>query len=172
MWTPESGLSKEEVETRRKMDGYNEVAEKKAHPVLMFLGKFWGLSAWMLELIIVLSIFTRNIPDLLVVGVLLVVNAVFSFTQEHRAAGVVEALGKRLRINARVKRGRVWQVLPARDLVTGDIVRLRSGDIVPADVKLLSGVLSLDQSVLTGESKDAEKMPGRHAFLGLRRAAG
>jgi plasma-membrane proton-efflux P-type ATPase len=157
---PESGLSNEEVETRRKVDGFNEVAEKKTHPVLLFLGKFWGLSAWMLELIIVLSIITRNIPDLLVVAVLLVVNAVLSFTQEHRAAGVVEALRKRLRIGARVKRGRVWQVLPAKVLVTGDIVRLRSGDIVPADVKLLSGLLSLDQSALTGESRDAEKGPG------------
>jgi plasma-membrane proton-efflux P-type ATPase len=157
---PDTGISAAEVETRRKTDGFNEVAEKKGHPVLMFLGKFWGLSAWMLELIIVLSIFTRNIPDLLVVGVLLVVNAVLSFTQEHRAAGVVEALRKRLRVSARVLREGVWQVLPARELVTGDMVRLRAGDIVPADVKLLTGVLSLDQSVLTGESKDAEKVPG------------
>ena len=85
---PETGLTNVEVEIRRKTDGFNEVAEKKAHPVLLFLGKFWGLSAWMLELIIVLSIITRNIPDLVVVGVLLVVNAVLSFTQEHRAAGV------------------------------------------------------------------------------------
>jgi len=157
---PDDGITNAEVEIRRKTDGYNEVAEKKRSPVLMFLGKFWGLSAWMLELIIVLSIVTRNIPDLVVVGVLLVVNAVLSFTQEHRATGVVEALRKRLRVGARVKREKVWQVLPARELVTGDIVRLRAGDIVPADVKLLSGTLSLDQSVLTGESKEAEKAPG------------
>jgi H+-transporting ATPase len=83
-----------------------------------------------------------------------------SFMQEHRAAGVVEALRKRLQVSARVRRDSSWQVIPARELVPGDIVRLRSGDIIPADVTLLTGALSVDQSALTGESKDADKAPG------------
>jgi plasma-membrane proton-efflux P-type ATPase len=157
---PDSGLTHAEVETRRNEHGYNEVAQERAHPVRMFLGKFWGLSAWMLELIMVLSAVLRKFSDLAVVGALLVVNAVLSFMQEHRAAGVVEALRRRLQVSARVLRDSNWQVVPARELVPGDIVRVRPGDIIPADVKLLTGDLSIDQSALTGESKDADKGPG------------
>ena len=157
---PETGLTRAEVDTRRKQHGYNEVAEQKGHPILRFLGKFWGLSAWMLELIMVLSLSCGKYSDLAVVGALLVVNAVLGFAQEHRAAGVVETLRRRLQVSARVRRDASWQVVPARELVPGDIVRVRPGDIIPADVKLLTGALSVDQSALTGESKDVEKAPG------------
>jgi magnesium-transporting ATPase (P-type) len=128
---PDTGLTHAEVDTRRKENGYNEVAEKKGHPVLKFLKKFWGISAWMLELIMVLSTVLGKYSDLVVVGALLVINAVLSFMQERRAAGVVAALRKRLQVNARVRRDSSWQVIPARDLVPGDII--------PADVKLLTG---------------------------------
>jgi H+-transporting ATPase len=157
---PDTGLSQAEVDTRRKENGYNEVAEKKGHPVLTFLRKFWGISAWMLELIMVLSAVLRKYSDLIVVSALLVINAVVGFMQERRAAGVVDALRKRLQVNARVRRDSIWQVIPARELVPGDIVRVRPGDIIPADVKLLTGALTVDQSALTGESKDADKKPG------------
>ena len=157
---PETGLTRGEVATRLREHGYNEVAEHKGHPIRGFLGKFWGLSAWMLELIMVLSAVLQKYADLTVVGALLVVNAVLSFVQEHRAAGVVEALRRRLQVSARVLREASWQVIPARELVPGDIVRVRPGDIIPADVTLLSGALRVDQSALTGESKDADKAPG------------
>src|ERR1022692_3386191 len=156
---PDTGLTHEEVDVRRKEHGYNEVAQTKGHPVLKFLGKFWGISAWMLELIMVLSAVLKNFSDLAVVGALLVINAVLSFMQERRAAGVVETLRKRLQVSARVRRDSSWQVIPARELVPGDIVRVRPGDIIPADVKLLTGALTVDQSALTGESKDADKAP-------------
>ena len=136
---PETGLARAEVDTRRNQNGYNEVAERKGHPVLKFLRKFWGISAWMLELIMVLSAVLRNYSDLVVVGALLVINAGLSFMQERRAAGVVEALRRRLQVSARVRRDSSWQVIPARELVPGDIVRVRPGDIIPADVKLLTG---------------------------------
>jgi H+-transporting ATPase len=157
---PDTGLSGAEVETRRKEHGYNEVVETKEHPVRRFLAKFWGLSAWMLELIIVLSAVLQKFSDLAVVSALLIVNAILSFAQERRAAGVVETLRKRLQVSARVRRDSNWQVVPARELVPGDIIRVRPGDIIPADTKLLSGDLSIDQSALTGESKDADKTPG------------
>ena len=157
---PDTGLTQAEIDVSRKEHGYNEVAQRKGHPVLKFLRKFWGISAWMLELIMVLSAVLRKFSDLAVVGALLVINAVLSFMQEHRAAGVVEALRKRLQVSARVRRESSWQVIPARELVPGDIVRVRPGDIVPADVKLLTGALSIDESALTGESKDADKAPG------------
>src|ERR1019366_447968 len=157
---PETGLTQAEADVRRKEHGYNEVAEKKGRPVLKFLRKFWGISAWMLELIMVLSAVLGKYSDLVVVAALLVINAVLSFMQERRAAGVVAALRKRLQVNARVRRDSSWQVITARELVPGDIVRVRPGDIIPADVKLLTGALSVDQSALTGESKDADKAPG------------
>jgi len=157
---PDTGLTRSEVDVRRKAHGYNEVAATKEHPVLRFLSKFWGLSAWMLELIMVLSAVLRKFSDLAVVSALLIVNAVLSFAQERRAAGVVETLRKRLQVSARVRRDTSWQVIPARELVPGDIIRVRPGDIIPADTKLLSGELSIDQSALTGESKDANKATG------------
>ncbi len=156
----QTGLTGTDVEARRKQYGYNEVTEQKSHPFLQFLGKFWGISAWMLELILILSIVLRKYSDVAVVGTLLVINAVLSFVQEHRAAGVVEALRQRLQVNARVLRETNWQVIPARELVPGDIVRVRSGDIVPADIKLLTGAVSVDQSALTGESRNVSKAAG------------
>ena len=104
--SPETGLTHTEVESRRKEHGYNEVAEKKEHPVLLFLGKFWGISAWMLEMIMVLSAFLGKYADLAVVSALLIVNAVLSFMQERRAAGVVETLRQRLQVSARVLNSR------------------------------------------------------------------
>ena len=157
---PETGLTSADAAVRLKEHGYNEVAEQKGHPVLRFLEKFWGLSAWMLELIMVLSAVLHKFADLAVVGALLVVNAVLSTAQEHRAAGVVETLRRRLRVSARVLRDANWQVIAARELVPGDIVRLRPGDIIPADIKLLTGSLSVDQSAITGESMDVEKESG------------
>jgi H+-transporting ATPase len=157
---PSIGLTHGEVESRRREHGSNEVAEHKEHPVLNFLRKFWGISAWMLELIMVLSAVLEKYSDLAVVSALLVINAVLGFMQERRAAGVVAALRQRLQVNARVLRDASWQAMPARELVPGDIVRMRPGDIIPADVKLLTGALSVDQSALTGESKDADKATG------------
>src|ERR1039457_6462797 len=157
---PETGLARAEVDVRRKQNGYNEVAETRGHPALKFVKKCWGISAWMLELIMVLSAVLGKYSDLVVVGALLVINAVLSFVQERRAAGVVEALRRRLQVSARVRRDSNWQVIPARELVPGDIVRVRPGDIIPADVKLLAGGLTTDESALTGESKDVDKAPG------------
>ena len=157
---PETGLTSTEIDARRKEHGYNEVAEQKGRPVSDFLRKFWGISAWMLELIMVLSAVLGKYTDLTVVSALLIVNAVLSFAQERRATGVVDTLRRRLQVSARVRRDANWQVIPARELVPGDIVRMRPGDIIPADVKLLTGTLSVDQSALTGESKDADKKLG------------
>ena len=171
---PDTGLTRAEVDARRKEDGYNEVVQQKGHPVLKFFGKFWGLSAWMLELIMILSLAMRNYADLAIVGVLLVLNAVLGFWQERRAAGVMETLRRRLQVSARVLRDTSWQVVPARELVPGDIVRVRPGDIVPADVKVMTGTLSVDQSALTGESKDVDKALGEVLSSGsiVRRGEG
>jgi H+-transporting ATPase len=152
-----TGLGTADIEARSREYGVNEVSEKKPRRLLGFLRKFWGLSSWMLELIILLSWLLHRRWDALIVGSLLVINAIISFTQELRAGSAVEMLRTRLKVNARVLRDGVWAVLPARNLLPGDIVRVRSGDFVPADVKVLEGSVGVDQSSLTGESLEAGK---------------
>jgi H+-transporting ATPase len=149
---PESGLKADEAEKRLKLYGYNEVPEKKANPYASFARKFWGLTAWMLEAIIILSWFLQRYADLYIVTGLLLFNSVLGFIEEQKASGAVEALKEKLRINARTLRDSEWKMLPSRELVPGDIVRVRAGDFVPADVKVVAGNLEVDQSALTGES--------------------
>ena len=161
-----TGLSQNEVDQRIKKYGYNEVTEKKPNLVFGFVKKFWGLTAWMLEIIIVLSLFMQNYVDVYIVLGLLVFNAVLSFEEEQRASGAVEALKAKLRVNARILRDSAWKILPARELVPGDVVRIRAGDFVPADVTLATGSLEIDQSALTGESLTVEKKPGDVLYSG------
>lgn len=157
---PERGLSATQAATRLKQHGYNEVAELRRHPLRRFLGKFWGMSAWMLELIMALSAYLHKYSDLVIVSALLLINAILSFMQEQRAATVVATLRRRLQVSARILRDGVWQLHPARELVPGDIVRLRAGDIIPADIRLLSGAMNIDQSALTGESQEVSRQLG------------
>ena len=162
----ESGLGSAEVEKRRKQFGFNEVIEKKTKPWLQFVKRFWGLSAWLLEIIIVLSLFLHRYADVCIIFGLLVLNAVLGFEEELRASRAADALKEKLRVNARVLRERVWKVLPAIELVPDDIVRIRPGDFVPADVKIATGHLEVDQSALTGESFGVEKGPGSLLYSG------
>jgi magnesium-transporting ATPase (P-type) len=148
----ENGLSSREAATRLLRHGCNEVPEKKRHALLIFLKKFWGLSAWMLELIALLSLILNKRTDFWVALSLLIVNAILSFIQESRATAAVAALRRQLNVAARVLRDGTWALVPARTLVPGDIVRIRTGDFVPADLQLIDGSLQIDQSALTGES--------------------
>ena len=162
----DTGLTEAQAQLRLKRYGRNEVAEKRKNPLLSFLHKFWGLSAWMIEAIILLSWVLHRYSDLYIVTALLFVNAILSFIQEQRASGVVEALRKELRVNARVLRDGVWKVISGAELVPGDVVRIRSGDFGPADVRVTSGELGVDQSALTGESLEVEKSPDDVLYAG------
>jgi len=161
-----NGLKTVDAEARLKQYGYNEVPEKKANPLVRFAKKFWGLTAWMLEVIIILSWILHRYPDLYIVTGLLVFNSILGFVEEQRASSVVEALKQKLQVTARVLRDGTWRNLPARELVPGDILRTRSGDFVPADVKLTEGELEVDQSALTGESLVVEKKPDGVLYSG------
>ncbi len=154
---PELGLSAEEARSRLARDGPNDVPERRSHPLLRFARKFWGLSAWMLELIGVLSLALHKRADAWVALGLLIVNAGLSHLQELRASSAVAALRRRLRVDARVLRDGTWRTVAARELVRGDILRLRAGDYVPADLQVVEGSLRVDQSVLTGESQQLSK---------------
>jgi H+-transporting ATPase len=160
------GLVSSEVHRRLSEFGYNEVGEKRASRLLEFLRRFWGSTAWMLEGVAAISYLLGQIANLYLVLALLVLNAVIGFSQETRSEKAVELLKKKLYINARVMRDGKWIVNPARELVPGDAVFLRNGDVVPADVKLFSGQVSVDQSALTGESLPVEKSTDNIAFTG------
>jgi H+-transporting ATPase len=161
------GLNEAEAEKRLAAYGYNEITEKRAHPLLKFLGYFWGPIAWMIEVAAVLSAIVHHWADLTIIIVLLVFNGVIGFWEEYQAGNAIEQLRKNLALTARVLRGGKWQEMEARRLVPGDVVRLRLGDVVPADVKLFDGdYLSVDQSALTGESLPVDKKQGDLAYSG------
>jgi plasma-membrane proton-efflux P-type ATPase len=153
----ESGLSTADAEARLQRHGANEVPEPKRHPVLLLLHKFWGLSAWMIELIVLLSFILHKRADFWIALSLLMVNAVLSFLQEQHATAALAALRQRLNVLARVRRDGTWSSVTARLLVRGDVVRVRAGDFVPADLQVIEGQVRVDQSALTGESQAIER---------------
>jgi H+-transporting ATPase len=151
--TSMNGLSQEEVQHRLGQYGYNELPEKKTNPLLKFLSYFWGPIPWMIEAAVVLSALVRHWPDFFIILVLLVANAAVGFWEEYQAGNAITALKEKLALQARVRRDGKWTSVRARELVPGDVVRLRLGDIVPADARLLEGdPVEVDQSALTGES--------------------
>jgi H+-transporting ATPase len=161
------GLTQDEVQRRLEKYGYNQLEDKKVSPILKFLSYFWGPIPWMIEVAAVLSALLQHWMDLGVILALLVFNAIVGFWQEFQAANAVDALKKQLALKARAKRDGQWQEVDAISLVPGDVVRLRLGDIIPADVKLAEGdYLSVDQSALTGESLPVEKKVGEVAYSG------
>jgi len=161
------GLSREEAERRLAQYGPNTIEEHKINPLLKFLSYFWGPIPWMIEVAAVLSAILGHWAELIIIGILLLVNALVGFWHEYQAANAVEELKKQLAPKARVLRSGEWQELDAINLVPGDVVRLRLGDLVPADVKLAEGdYLSIDESSLTGESLPVEKKKGDAAYSG------
>jgi H+-transporting ATPase len=161
------GLNQTEAERRLAQYGPNELREEKVNPLLEFLSYFWGPIPWMIEVAAVLTALLRHWADFIIVMVLLAFNAVVGFWQEHQAANAVEALKKQLALKARVRRDGEWTEVDAVTLVPGDVIRLRLGDIIPADVKLAEGeYLSVDQSALTGESLPVDKKVGDEAYSG------
>ena len=154
----QKGLSSLEAEKRLVQNGPNEIQEKKVNPLLKFLHYFWGPIPWMIEAAVVMSAVIQRWPDFAIILTLLMVNAIVGSWQERKAGNAIELLKKRLALKARVLRDGKWQGIPAEKLVPGDIVRLRLGDIIPADVKLIDGeYLLTDESALTGESLPVEK---------------
>ena len=165
--TSEKGLSSEEAIKRLSQYGLNSLNEHKQNPVLKFLKSFWGPIPWMIEIAAILSAVIHHWEDFWIISTLLVLNAVVGFWQEHKADNAIELLKKKLALKSRVIRDGKWQELPAGQLVPGDVIRLRLGDVVPADVKLTKGdYLQLDESSLTGESLPVEKKTSDMAFSG------
>ena len=157
----EKGLTSAEAEERRQRFGTNEIIEKQISPFVKFLGYLWGPIPWMIEVAAVLSLIVRHWVDFTIIVVLLIFNALVGFWQEYQAGNAVAALKRKLALKSRVLRDGDWQAIDAKLLVPGDIIRLRLGDIIPADARLIGGdYLSVDQSALTGESLPVSKKSG------------
>ncbi len=161
-----NGLSDEDVKQRQTTYGLNEVVEKKQLLVLLFLKHFWGLTAIMLEITILLSFLLQKYIDVYLIGGLMLFNAIIGFIQESKAAKTVQALKQSLQVLVRVLRNTKWQQVLASQLVPGDIIRVRTGDFITADAKIIDGEAGADQSALTGESMLISKIKGDMLFSG------
>ncbi|QYF72950.1 plasma-membrane proton-efflux P-type ATPase [Cryobacterium sp. PAMC25264] len=161
------GIGQAEADTRLNHYGPNEIEEKTTNQFLKLLGYLWGPIPWMIEAAVILSAVLGHWPDFAIILVLLLANAAVGFTEERQAGNAVAALKAQLAITATVRRDGTWASHPSRDLVPGDVIRLRLGDVVPADARLLpGGPAEVDQSALTGESLPATLNPGDAAYSG------
>ena len=161
------GLTGAEASKRLTKDGPNELPVKKTNALLKFLSYFWGPIPWMIEVAVILSGVVKHWPDFFIILVLLCTNAVVGFWEERSAGNAIATLKAKLATKTRVKRDGKWVTPPVRELVAGDVIQLKQGDIVPADARLLDGdPMSVDQSALTGESLPATRKPGEAVFSG------
>ena len=169
----QAGLTEHQAEQLLLRFGPNEITEKQTRPLVQLGKHFWGPIPWMIEAAIVLSAIIGDWANFAVITVLLLLNAGVGFWQEHKADHAIALLKQKLAPMATVKRDGAWHTLPARELVPGDVVRIRAGDVVPADVDVLQGtMISIDESTLTGESLPVSKEVGDNAYASSVLVAG
>jgi H+-transporting ATPase len=162
-----AGLTGEQARARLERFGPNEITEQHKNPLLVLLGYFWAPIPWMIEVALILSLVVRHWTDAVIIGVLLVMNGAVAFTEEHQAANAIAALKQRLAVTARVLRDQAWATIPVSELVPGDVIRVRLGDVAPADARLLGDVsVQVDQSSLTGESLPVTRGAGDVLYSG------
>lgn len=161
------GLTSQEAKERLEKYGENILELKKKSIWLRLFTFFWGPIPWMIEIAAVLSAYLERWPDLIMILSLLFINAILGFFQEYKANNAIEALKSKLALKARVIRDGQWQNIEAKYLVPGDVISVKLGNIIPADIKLTGGeYLSVDQSALTGESLPVDKKVGDTAYSG------
>ena len=149
----ENGLSNAEARQRVEQYGYNEIEEKEESLWHRIFRRFWGPIPWMIEIAALLSAVVQKWEDFAIIMMMLLVNAGLDFMQEHRALNALKTLKAKMDQQVTVFRESTFSRISTRSLVPGDIIKLRIGDIIPADVQLLSGdYLLIDQAALTGES--------------------
>ena len=164
--TASDGLTEAEAKNRLDKYGMNTVQEERTNPVLIFLKKFWAPVPWMLEITAVVTFLIGKDVDTYIIISLLLFNGFIGFLQESKADSAVELLSQKIRVNARVIRDKKWKQIPSAELVPGDVVYVRMGDLVPADLKIIFGEVSVDQSQLTGESVPVRRTSNEVIFSG------
>ena len=154
------GLAPREAARRLAAFGRNAVEKERPNRLLAFLKRYWGPMPWLLEIAMVLTFAIGHATEGIIIFVLLTVNAVVGFMQARNSGRAVDLLQSKLEVRTHVRRGGAFTEVDARDVVPGDIVELKLGDLVPADTLVLSGTLSVDASALTGESLPQSAGPG------------
>jgi H+-transporting ATPase len=161
-----NGLTSDDARGLLTKFGSNAMPDTEMHPFRMALEKFWAPVPWMLEAAIVLELALGKYVEGTIIAGLLVFNAALGLFQENRAQATLAALKSRLALSASVRRDGAWKTIPAADLVPGDVVKLSLGGVVAADVRIASGEVLLDQSMLTGESVPIEAGASIQTFAG------
>ena len=165
--TSPDGLTTSEAKNRLDSDGYNEIAEKKVSPLLKFLSYFWNPFSWMIEAAVIFSAIVGDWVDFVIIAILLVANGLIGYFEEKTAGDAVAALKAQLALNADAKRDGKFISVPARELVPGDVIRIKIGDVLPADARLLPGdPVKIDQAALTGESLPVDRSSGEQVYSG------
>jgi H+-transporting ATPase len=159
---PAEPLGLTSIEAHRRLTEYgpNVVSEAVPPRWRAYLSKFWSPIAWLLEAAMVIEIGLGKHVEAAVIAGLLLFNATVGFIQEGRAGAALAALKKRLAPTALARRDGEWAKIPASDVVPGDIVSLPLGALAPADARVVSGAVLVDQSTLTGESVPVDANPG------------
>ncbi|HMD90485.1 MAG TPA: plasma-membrane proton-efflux P-type ATPase [Anaerolineaceae bacterium] len=160
------GLTSAEALKRFQIYGPNEIPAERKRPWLVFVQKMWGPVPWMLEITVLLELFLGKWTEAGIIALLVLFNAWISSFQENRAQDALSFLRQRLTVNARVLRDGQWQIIPARELVMGDIIHVRMGDLAPADMQIKTGQVLVDRSTLTGESLPVENGEGSTVYAG------
>ena len=162
----ESGLTSGDASERLIKNGFNEIPEKKYNPIKDFVRRYWAPMPWLLETAMVLSVFLNHYIEAAMILLLLSVNAVIGYRHSRDSLKAISLLKNRLALSVRVLRDGLWVTVPAREAVIGDIISVKTGEIIPADARILSGNISVDQSSLTGESFPADLGPGEPMYSG------
>ena len=161
----EKGLSEDETKKRLTEYGFNEIPEKEESALRRILRRFWGPIPLMIEVAALLSAAVRRWEDFVIISILLFTNAFIDFWQESKALSALKVLKEKLAKLALVFRNGEFHSIDARELVPGDIIKIKIGDLVPADVKLIRGdYIQSDQSALTGESLPVNMKTGDIAY--------
>ncbi|WP_299594121.1 plasma-membrane proton-efflux P-type ATPase [uncultured Microbulbifer sp.] len=165
--TSGKGLSAAEADTRLQQYGPNAILAKEESALKRFLRYFWGPIPWMIEGAALLSAIIGHWADFSIIVLLLLYNAATGFWQERKASMALAALKAGMAPKAEVLRDGKYQSIDAVSVVPGDIVRIRLGQIVPADVRFVDGEsISIDQAALTGESLPVDKKVGDIGYSG------
>jgi H+-transporting ATPase len=164
---PDEGLNNNEAATRKDKYGPNEIESKDKNPIIEFLSHFWGPIPWMIEVAVILSAVAGRWEDFAVIFVMLLINGGVGYWHESKASNAIEALKDKLAPESIILRNGHRKTLSSKELVPGDIVILKMGNIVPADVKLLKDEqINIDESALTGESVPVDKKENDIAYSG------
>ncbi|HML04294.1 MAG TPA: plasma-membrane proton-efflux P-type ATPase, partial [Methanobacterium sp.] len=163
----DTGLSQDESQKRLKEYGFNEISEEKVSPLRKLFNFFWGPIPWMIEAALIISLLIQHWEEFTIILILLLINGVVGFYQEYKADNAIDLLKEKLAYHAHVLRDGKYVEIPAREVVPGDIIRVHLGDIIPADIKLISGsYITVDESALTGESLPVDKTAEDVAYSG------